>query len=140
MIIEAPESQFTIPESGEYTVSLASYEDLGEQPDTFNPGKMKRRLKLVWQFADGSTQWDWVTASIHPQATLYQIATYLLGENPPKKLNLDHLIGKRCRIITKQSKSEDGKTRSSVDTYLPATNARSQPVPPGPITDDDVPF
>lgn len=148
MIIEAPESQYGLPESGEYTVKLASYENLGEQPDPYNPGKMKKRLKLVWALPDnfggfsedGPTQWDWVTASIHPQATLYEIATYLLGQTPPKKFDLDILIGRSCRVVIQQSKGEDGKARSRVVNYLPLMNPNPQPAPASPITDNDLPF
>lgn len=136
MIIDQPQTQ--MPSDGEHLATLSEYEDLGEMPDPYNQGKTKRRLKLVWQLEDGAEQWDWVTASLHSQSTLYEIASVLMGQAPPKRLDLDNLIGMRCRIIIKHYQGQDGKTKSKVENYLPAPNGK--PVVAGPITDDDVPF
>lgn len=139
MIIDQPE--FNMPEDGEHTATFASYEDLGEMADPYNPGKMKRRLKVVWELEDGAEQWDWMTASLHTQATLYEVASVLLGHNPPKRMDLDDLVGLSCRIIIKHYEGQDGKTKSKVESYLPATNPRArQPAAASPITDQDIPF
>jgi hypothetical protein len=155
MIVE--QNEYGMAEAGEYEATLESYEDLGERPDPFNPGELKHQIKLVWKLANAGEQWDWANVSLFagsakfPPSKLYEIASLLLRSNPPKRLNLDDLIGKSLCVSIKRDTDREGKSRAKIDGYFihsaekirqMSERISKQPmaVNQGPITEDDIPF
>jgi hypothetical protein len=147
MIVE--QNDYGMAEQGEYLATLASYEDLGKRPDPFNPGETKHQIKLVWKLADAGEQWDWVSVSLFPGSTefeaskLYKIAALLLKTDPPKKLDLDTLIGKSCMVSIKRSTDQNGRDRAKIAGYSAEQTSMShhhQLNPKPVITNSAVPF
>ena len=62
--------------------TLVDYEDLGLQPNPFKDGKEEPRIKLVFEFDDGTRQFHWTKPNLHPMSSFFQIASALLGDNP----------------------------------------------------------
>jgi hypothetical protein len=115
MKIVAPESgKFQLPEPGDHTATLKSYEDLGFQPDIFNSGKEKHQVKLTFELEGGLKQVMWVNATLHPMSKFYGIAAALLGENPPKALEMEELIGLTCTVTIERYKNNKGQDRSKI--------------------------
>jgi len=157
MIVE--QNDYGMAETGEYLATLESYEDLGERPDPFNPGELKHQLKLVWKLEGAGEQWDWVNVSLFAGSAkfgpskLYEIASLLLKSSPPKKLDLDRLIGKSLTVSVKRTTGEDGKSKSKIDGYFihsaekirqMSERLNKEPAPlavnQGPMDEDDIPF
>lgn len=155
MKIKKPDSKFVLIAEGEHLAKLTDYEDQGEQEDRYNPGETTHRVQLIWQVKGGSKQFQWVKVSLHPMSRLYEIATALLGENPPDELEMDDLVNKTAYITIEHYKGEDGRMKSKVTDIRPAKfkgrimpkpEPKSEPEPePEPeqevmAEEEDVPF
>lgn len=147
MIIE---SNFDMPETGEYVATLKDIQDLGEQPDKFNEGQTRPVIKLIWDLGNGIEQHEKLRKSIHPSSKFFQRVTALMGKSPGLRLNTDALLGLRCKLLLE--KNDEGWTNVKDSVMLKPnegagmkasrqTSYPSPPVPPGPqdITDDDLP-
>jgi hypothetical protein len=108
MRLTQPENGILPPE-GDHLATLTEIEDLGEQPNPFDDGKMRHRLNMIFD-VDGRSQYYYVTASLHPQATLYSAAQALLGISQiPKSMDTDELIGLQCMVTIEWYDGEKGK-------------------------------
>ena len=117
--IKKPEDKFVLPAEGEYSGKLVEYEDQGEQDDKFNPGETTHRVQLVWQLKGGAKQYQWVKVSLHPMSRLYEIATALLGSNPPDELDMDDLVDKSAYLTIAHYQGNDGRTKSKITDIRP---------------------
>jgi hypothetical protein len=108
-----------LPEAGIHKARIIAIEDLGIEPDPNKPGKTRHRLKLIFEFEDGSTQWKWVTATLGYRSTFRPIVEALLG-GIPEVLEISDLIGRDCEIRIERYVSKD-VPRSRVTEVRPLT-------------------
>jgi hypothetical protein len=54
------------------------------------------------------------------KSRIYELAHLLLGEEPPRKMNLGDLIGKRCQVIITHNEKDSGDIWERVESVLKA--------------------
>jgi len=113
-----------LPAEGEHTATLIEYEDLGIQPNPFNPGTERQRIKLVFQLEGGSKQFHWATPTLHPMSKFYELATALLRVNPPEALEMDDLVGRSCLVSIEHFRDLKGQQRSKIVDVRRLPNTR----------------
>ena len=114
---------FQLPPEGTHTATFVGFEDKGEQPDPFDPGKLRHQVQLTFSIpGDGGPlkQHAWLTASLHEKATLFKVVRALLGRRPSGTVDLNELVGKSCQVEIEHYTNFKGKPRSRITGYSPA--------------------
>jgi hypothetical protein len=121
------DGDFRLPPEELLVATLHQFDDLGVQPDPFNPGKTRHQVHLIWdiQLPDGTLtpQHVWVRATLHSKATLRKIVKALNGGvDVQGEVVIDSFIGCKCRVEIEHYDSK-GQKRSRIVRYLPLKSA-----------------
>lgn len=117
--------------------------DLGERPDTFNPGQVVHKMQLAFQLEDEMDNGEPfvvrtfpLRASLNPKSKLFQTITAMRGKITDEELDedgdfdLDTLIGTNCLVTVEHAEKEGGKVYANVTavSQLPKkTTTRLEP-------------
>jgi hypothetical protein len=121
---------FTPAPEGPHQAVCCDVLDLGEVDDTFNPGKKKQVVRLVWQLNDLAEDGGRFTVSkryrrsLNTKSTLYADLTSWRGRPfTPAEMagfDLETVIGVNCLLNVAHKKSTDGtKTFANVVSVMP---------------------
>lgn len=100
--------------------------DMGEQPDRFNPGKMRRTVLVVFKNAAGQEAARFYTPSTHPKANLGKdVRAVNNGEVPPEFKDMAQewpagLKSMQCLLLTKLGTNAKGYPTAEIQAVLPA--------------------
>ena len=87
--------------AGLHPVVITEVKDLGEQPDKFNPGKMRRTVIAVFKNAAGQQADRFYTPSMHEKSTLRKDLNGAFSGDIPERFfgDMEELVGLQCQIL-----------------------------------------
>lgn len=142
-----PQQDFELPPEGLLVGTLKKIEDLGVQPDPFNPGKTRHQIKTVFalDLGEGKTvdqnAWFNYSKEIRSKNKLYKLIRALEGGKDPKpgtQIELDDYLGRQLKLQIEYYKVK-GQTRSRPVGYYPIKAAGPGNGHGPEITDEDLP-
>lgn len=127
---------------------VTNVRDLGEQPDSFNPGKMRRQVVVTYTNAAGEEASRFYTPSWHEKANYRKdLESIFDGKGVPERLqnDIEAMLGVQAQIVVKQEKNLKGYLNAKVQSVLPP--AEGQKVVPAvktaaqvDVDEDPIPF
>jgi hypothetical protein len=115
--------QFAQPADGITPALVLDARDLGMRGSQWGE---KHKIQLVYMTAQLDPQGqpilvsDFPTLSLHEQSRLYATIVAITGEEPGDDFDVESLLGRQCRILTKRSKpNADGIYYANVREVLP---------------------
>jgi len=122
--------------TGQYVSVLADYVDLGIKTNPFaKAGQAQERERILFTFilnkqdAEGNfyrVQRE-VTKSLHENSGLRKMILDMTGVNPGTEFELESLIGYNNSVVVKKGVSQTGKPKSTIESFLPATEKFAVP-------------
>lgn len=127
----------TILTPGEYDVAV---DDAKEGTSSGGYPQLELQLHAVSGEQQGGQIRDWIIVTAQSAGRVKQVLLALgVPADGKVKLEASDLIGKRCHIIVRNEPGQDGKDRSRVKAYLPASG-RSDAAGNGKSDDAALPF
>lgn len=134
--------------TGLHMAVVTGVRDLGEQPDRFNEGKMRRSVVVTFTNAAGEEASRFYTPSWHEKANYRKDMESAFDGKVPEAIqnDIEQVLGVQVQIVVKQEKNIKGYLNAKVQSVLPpADGQKVVPVvkagtPPSADNDDDIPF
>lgn len=133
--------------AGMHQAVATEVRDLGEQPDTFNPGKTRRTVLVVFKNAAGQEASRFYNPSTHEKANLGKdVRAITGGAVPPEFKDLEAawpagMRGVQCQLLVVQKQNAKGYMNAAIQAVLPpapgqnvvpAAAPTAAPAPPPP--------
>lgn len=123
---------------------VTAVRDMGEQPDSFNPGKTRHQVLVTFKNATGDEASRWYSPSWNEKANYRKdLEAVFAGADVPEQYRKDveSLVGLQCQVLATQKTNSKGYTNASIKNLLPPAEGQNVvPAEKPAKSDDDVPF
>jgi hypothetical protein len=136
---------------GMHAAVVTEVRDLGEQPDSYNPGKTRRTVLAVYKNAAGEEAARFYNPTMHEKAKLGKDVRAITGGAVPATFKdmgdtwPAGLIGMQCQLLVTNKQNTKGYTNADITAVLPPAAGQSvTPAAPAPaavvVNGEEPPF